>query len=272
MEGFLQTCKHFRIRLFKGLSFNAEGIPDQAEDEISNQYQERYELNDFQLLCRNCYKCFADDKALKKHTWGCTRAKIFPCRFCDKSFRHKNDIDNHERKHTGEKPYKCHYEGCERAFSIKSGLQTHIKVVHQNFRFQCDECEAEFSSSVARRNHKLVKHSTERAFSCGDCGKCFATNSFLLQHRRNVHLKKRRPKLTAKTDEVNKVPKPKREFTPKQMESRKRAWQKQWMKRKEQKRLEREQRARQIAEMEGVDMTTAAADVLHLAMDITQTS
>ena len=44
MEGFLQTCKQLRMRLFKEEGVNAEGQRDQEKDEedvINNQYQER---------------------------------------------------------------------------------------------------------------------------------------------------------------------------------------------------------------------------------------
>jgi hypothetical protein len=92
MEGFLHSCKQLNIKLFKDAS--VPDFPPPASERLPYQdlQLERYELNQFQLMCKNCYKVFPDDKTLKKHTWGCTRPKNFKCRFCDKSFRHKNDI------------------------------------------------------------------------------------------------------------------------------------------------------------------------------------
>ena len=120
MEGFLHSCKQLNIKLFKDAS-----VPDYPPPEDPDDTAERYEMNNFQLMCKNCYKVFPDEKALKKHTWGCTRPRNFKCRFCDKSFRHKNDIQNHERFHTGEKPFAC--GECGKTFTLKCTLVEHIK-------------------------------------------------------------------------------------------------------------------------------------------------
>ncbi len=103
-------------------------------------FQERYELNDFQLMCRNCFKCFSDDKAMKKHSWACTRPKNFRCRFCERAFRFKNDVDNHERIHTGERPFACPEPGCDKTFKLKNARTLHVQVAHQGYSHKCDQC------------------------------------------------------------------------------------------------------------------------------------
>lgn len=138
MEGFLHTCKFLGIRLFKPANVTAEGL--RGDDEAALSYQERYELNDFQLMCRNCFKCFQDDKAMKKHSWACSRPKNFKCRFCDRAFRFKNDIDNHERIHTGERPFACPKEGCDKTFKLKNARAIHVQVAHEGFHYKCEQC------------------------------------------------------------------------------------------------------------------------------------
>ena len=55
MEGFLHSCKQLNIRLFKDAT-----VPDYPppEDQIGDDDSgaERYEMNNFQLMCKNCYK------------------------------------------------------------------------------------------------------------------------------------------------------------------------------------------------------------------------
>ena len=51
MEGFLHSCKQLNIRLFKDAS-----IPDYPPPEDHDDSAERYEMNNFQLMCKNCYK------------------------------------------------------------------------------------------------------------------------------------------------------------------------------------------------------------------------
>ena len=51
MEGFLHSCKQLNIKLFKDAS-----VPDYPPPEDPDDTAERYEMNNFQLMCKNCYK------------------------------------------------------------------------------------------------------------------------------------------------------------------------------------------------------------------------
>ena len=47
----------------------------------------------------------------------------FKCRFCEKVLASNTNLINHERIHTGEKPYKCKY--CGRGFTEKGNMRVH---------------------------------------------------------------------------------------------------------------------------------------------------
>ena len=56
----------------------------------------------------------------KRHTGKLPSSE---CRFCNKTFNSKTNLDQHERIHTGEKPHKCKI--CNKAFRQISVLRTH---------------------------------------------------------------------------------------------------------------------------------------------------
>lgn len=186
MEGFLRACKILGLTLFKDKEMEAaERMAEEAAG-----YQERYELNDFQLMCRECYKCFPDDKALKKHTWSCQRVPTFKCSFCDKMFRHRNDVNNHERLHTGERPFVCPRPGCTKDFKLRSAMNTHVKIVHDKVTWPCPECDMVFKAPMGRRYHMGAVHAKEKPFPCKQCGKCFAQRDILSAHMGAYHATK----------------------------------------------------------------------------------
>ncbi|KAL6904141.1 hypothetical protein GGI43DRAFT_421611 [Trichoderma evansii] len=52
----------------------------------------------------------------------------FKCSLCGKQFTRKITQQGHERSHFGERPYKCTYEGCTKAFARLNDCQRHWKI------------------------------------------------------------------------------------------------------------------------------------------------
>jgi uncharacterized Zn-finger protein len=54
------------------------------------------------------------------------------CEVCDRTFDRPSNYVVHMRTHTGEQPFACSHDGCEKKFSIRSNLNRHLRAVHQD--------------------------------------------------------------------------------------------------------------------------------------------
>ena len=103
------------------------------------------------------------------------------CRFCGKYFRKMFQLQNHIRKHTGDKPFVCHT--CGKAFSQETSLKTHMRIHSGVKPFKCSECEECFNVSSALTAHVMWRHNDgNRPFLCSFCSKSFPTKSAVRKH------------------------------------------------------------------------------------------
>ncbi|KOX78535.1 Zinc finger protein GLIS3 [Melipona quadrifasciata] len=158
-----------------------------AEDNLTSTYQ-----------CRwiDCGCAFAEQEGLVRHIerrhvessgqdefaclWqGCPRARPFNARY---------KLLIHMRVHSGEKPNKCPFTGCKKAFSRLENLKIHQRSHTGERPYACQHrgCSKAFSNSSDRAKHQRTHYDT-KPYACqvSGCGKRYTDPSSLRKHVKN---------------------------------------------------------------------------------------
>jgi KRAB domain-containing zinc finger protein len=106
------------------------------------------------------------------------------CSHCGKKYtsRQMSVLRTHERMHTGELPYACLHDGCEKRFSRKDCMMVHYhkhSVIHT---CPVESCKMTFGSAI-----DLYRHRRFHSSMCTLCGESFETLPFLRAHKLKVH-------------------------------------------------------------------------------------
>ncbi|KAM9492743.1 uncharacterized protein ACWYII_004465 [Salvelinus alpinus] len=131
--------------------------------------------------CSHCRKGCNRLWDLKQHERIHTGEKPYHCSQCGRSFSHKGNLDQHERIHTGEKPYHC--SQCGKSFNDLRNLKQHERIHTDEKPYHCSQCGKSFKDLGNLKRHERI-HTGEKPYHCSQCGKSFNDLGNLKQHER----------------------------------------------------------------------------------------
>eukprot|EP00092_Neocalanus_flemingeri_P031056 GFUD01033736.1.p1 GENE.GFUD01033736.1~~GFUD01033736.1.p1 ORF type:complete len:774 (-),score=112.56 GFUD01033736.1:2240-4561(-) len=145
----------------------------------------------FECKIPGCDKKFTSKFKLKRHILIHSQTKTFLCDICQRAFRRKDHLKNHEKVHDpGKTVYTCSYDGCGRTYNSISSFRKH-QAMHsaEEGQLDCKICKMMLQSQDELMNHlkvhagsRTIKGSVDKKFVCNQCEKKFFTRKDLKRH------------------------------------------------------------------------------------------
>lgn len=132
-------------------------------------------------ICTQCGKQYRTNYKLQEHMRKHTGEKPFQCSMCEKAFRSKIGLAQHFATHTGQFDYNC--STCGKGFQCKSYLIVHQRVHSDLKPYPCDICSQNFKTKQSLLDHQN-RHLGVKPYMCEVCGRGFITKGLCKSHQK----------------------------------------------------------------------------------------
>jgi KRAB domain-containing zinc finger protein len=176
-------------------SFTLHVIEEHSKEEIKfdcDQCWRKYRCKRslaMHLLSHKKVQCLICEKlifyvGLKYHLEFHKTETPFICKFCEKAFKTKRCVENHEKTH--KKEFKC--KVCDRKFSLRSDLKQHLEFHADKNAFFCDICQKSFTNRHNMLHHNRKFHKNGHRCSWASCNfSSPLTDKKEIQEHRKIH-------------------------------------------------------------------------------------
>ncbi|XP_066993138.2 uncharacterized protein [Anabrus simplex] len=139
-------------------------------------------VKDFRYKCEVCGRGFYYNHELRSHALNHIVGQAYQCNICGKAFRQPSTLSFHINSvHKKVESFKCDH--CEKTFSTKRSLVSHLRNHERRKHFLCDICGKGVTSTESLSAHRRL-HTGERPYVCDLCGKTSNTRNMFRVHLR----------------------------------------------------------------------------------------
>ncbi|XP_044763662.1 zinc finger protein 677-like [Coccinella septempunctata] len=184
---------------FETSLLNDHSLQSMCQEESSlNSSSESEDVRGLSCKWENCFQTYPSQTSLVKHIEKChvefkKSGDEFVCYWLNcprkvKPFNARYKLLIHMRVHSGEKPNKCPFKGCTKAFSRLENLKIHQRshTGERPYLCQFPSCPKSFSNSSDRAKHQRT-HFDTKPYGCQvrGCTKKYTDPSSLRKHVKN---------------------------------------------------------------------------------------